>query len=522
MPDGRFSLRIAPRPARQAVLAAFVSAVALTGCASGPTVDPTIWPEELRIPGSVIVLGEDAEQDAVLDRFVELAGGQQARIVQLNAVTTRPDQVRGLDEATGVWLESAPNGGRAGGALDFALVAALADVVERGGVVAAVGRAGFEFAEATLGPTGTVTTEGIGLIPGAVMQSSFRIGLDRSRLLSALEGTPGLFGIGLPANAALELSGRRLRALAGEVVLAVPGGGERPVREERLRAGASGLASQADLTAWRRDAIERTLPPFPGPAPAPPYVAKGTLILIGGGIVPEAIDDAFIEAAGGSRAHLVFVPPEEGEEVSAVPGILGDWRAAGVADASYIHTKDRSRADTARAILEPLRDATGVYFGGGRQWNFADSYYGTTAYRLMRDVLSRGGVIAGTSAGASIQAEYLVRGNPLGNEDIIAPGYERGLGFISGVAVDQHFTQRNRRSNMDELMATYPQLLGIGIDESTAIVVRGSVAEVIGIGRVFIFDRLTDPQAEPTVLSNGAAYDLRARRMIRTTAPAGG
>jgi cyanophycinase len=211
----------------------------------------------------------------------------------------------------------------------------------------------------------------------------------------------------------------------------------------------------------------------------------------------------------------VFVPAEEADALPVEPGILGGWRTLGVAGASYIHTKDRSRADTARAVLEPLRNATGVFFGGGRQWNFSDSYYGTTAHQLMHRVLARGGVIAGTSAGASIQAEYMARGDPLGNENIIAPGYERGLGFISGVAIDQHFTQRNRRPNMEELLAAYPQLLGIGIDESTAIVVRGSVAEVIGNGRVFFFDRSTDAAAEPAVLSNGAAYDLRARSVIR-------
>jgi cyanophycinase len=500
---------------------AALGAAALFAVCSGvpvPVADPTIWPAELRIRGSVLVLGVDAPQDAALLRFVELAGGQQSRIVQLNAATARPDQIQGLDEATGVWLTmtSTEDGAqRDAGMIDERLVAALEEVVERGGVVAAVDRAGVDVAEATLGPTGTILTEGMRLIPGAVLQSSFRVGLDRRRLISALEGSPGLFGIGLPANAALELSGRRLRALAGDVVLMIPGGNERPVREEVLRAGAAGRANEADLTAWRRDAIERTLPPFPGPNPAPPNVAKGTLIIIGGGEVPEVVNEAFIEAAGGSRARLVFVPPEEADELPAVPGILGDWRAAGVQDAAFIHTKDRADADTARAILDPLADATGVFFGGGRQWNFSDSYYGTTAHRLMREVLDGGGVIAGTSAGASVQAEYMARGDPLGNQNIIAPGYERGLGFITGVAVDQHFTQRNRRPNMDELMAAYPELLGIGIDESTAIVVRGSVAEVIGNGRVFIFDRRTNPQAEPAVLSSGAAYDLRARRVIR-------
>jgi cyanophycinase-like exopeptidase len=76
---------------------------------------------------------------------------------------------------------------------------------------------------------------------------------------------------------------------------------------------------------------------------------------------------------------------------------------------------------------------------------------------------------------------------------------------------------------MEELMATYPQLLGIGIDESTAIVVKGSVAEVIGNGSVFFFDRRTDANAEPVALSAGGAYDLVGRRVIRQPAaqPAG-
>ena len=103
-------------------------------------------------------------------------------------------------------------------------------------------------------------------------------------------------------------------------------------------------------------------------------------------------------------------------------------------------------------MLRALKNATGVWFGGGRQWRFVDAYEHTKAYPLLHAVLKRGGVIGGSSAGASIQGDYMARGNPLGNLDIMAAGYERGFGFLPGVAIDQHFAQRNRFADMASLV----------------------------------------------------------------------
>jgi len=136
---------------------------------------------------------------------------------------------------------------------------------------------------------------------------------------------------------------------------------------------------------------------------------------------------------------------------------------------------------------------------------------------LIRDVLRRGGVIGGSSAGASIQADYLVRGSPLGNTEMMCEGYERGLGFLPGVAVDQHFTRRNRFADMTALMKTYPQLLGIGIDESTALVVHGHVGNVLGSGKVHFYDRNKSvPQGGPDyeTVPAGGRYDLKARKVL--------
>ena len=129
-------------------------------------------------------------------------------------------------------------------------------------------------------------------------------------------------------------------------------------------------------------------------------------------------------------------------------------------------------------------------------------------------------MIGGSSAGASIQGDYMARGNPLGPRDIMADGYESGLRFLKGVAIDQHFTQRNRLPDMSSLMKTYPQLLGIGIDETTAIIVKKNIAEVVGRNRVCFYDRRKPvskdgPDFEP--VKAGGKYDLVARKIIEQT-----
>jgi cyanophycinase len=136
----------------------------------------------------------------------------------------------------------------------------------------------------------------------------------------------------------------------------------------------------------------------------------------------------------------------------------------------------------------------------------------------MQKVLDRGGVIAGSSAGASIQGEYMPRGNPLGNLDIMADGYEQGLGFFKGVGIDQHFTQRGRGPDMASLVTRYRQLLGIGLDEGTAIVVQGRFAEVVGAAKVSFYDGKKPLKADGTPvfvqLGSGSYYDLVDRKEV--------
>jgi len=363
------------------------------------------------------------------------------------------------------------------------------------------------------------------LIPDSLVLTNYNDDRDRKNMLSKLAANPRNVGIGIPGDTAIILRGRKIRVVgAGAVTFVLMANEQKPLRIQHVKQANSPRANPyeyiIDLTAWRRDAIERTVAPFPVDQPETPHVENGTLIIVGGGGMPNGLMNKMVELAGGKDAHMVYVPCTEADEVSPQQRTVEAWKKMGVASATTFHTKDRNKANSDEEFLEPLKNATGIWFGGGRQWNMADSYYGTKAHRLMKEVLHRGGVIGGSSAGASIQGRYMCRANPVANYDIMAPGYERGLGFLSGVAIDQHFTQRGRQKDMTQLANRYPQLLGIGLDEATAIIVKKSVAEVTGKGKVFFYDRNKFPfipgEEDYIALESGEVFDLAKREVIET------
>lgn len=369
-------------------------------------------------------------------------------------------------------------------------------------------------------------TPGFDFLPDAIMVKQ---AVRRETLTKQLSANPGMVGIVVQPNTALVLGGRVVRVVgSGSAEFILPAGKYHEERTQVLRKPERRQRPPeflVDWTEWRRDSIDRSLPLFPPKKRQKPFVDSGTLLIVGGGGTPKGLMDRFVELAGGNeKAKLIYVPCSEDQAVSARQRMVSAWKQMGVKSASFIHTKDRIKANTDEEFLAPLNNATGIWFGGGRQWNMADSYYGTKAHRLMKDVLNRGGVIGGSSAGASIQARYLARATPIENFRIMAPGYERGgLGFISGVAIDQHFSQRGRQKDMTQLVDRYPQLLGIGLDEATAIEVHKSLARVTGRGRVFFYDR-TRPvvEGEPDYVSlpSGSSYDLAKRSVVFDAAKA--
>ena len=234
----------------------------------------------------------------------------------------------------------------------------------------------------------------------------------------------------------------------------------------------------------------------------------GTLVVAGGGQLGPEILDRFIAAAGGKDAPVVIIPTA-GEDNAPMTAEASALSKAGMTHLTALHTRDRAVADS-EAFVAPLQQARGVWFVGGRQWRLADSYLGTRTEREIRAVLDRGGVIGGTSAGATIQGSYLVRGAVEGNQLMMSPGHEQGFGYLRNVAVDQHLITRHREKDMLAVIAAYPHLLGIGIDEATAIVVRGDQFEVVGSSKVAVYD---NPNAF-YFLNAGDRFDLKQRKKL--------
>lgn len=252
---------------------------------------------------------------------------------------------------------------------------------------------------------------------------------------------------------------------------------------------------------------------------------SGSLVIAGGGqLEGTGIIERFVELAGGPHAKIVIVPTAGGNkrpDGTIVPydatRVLAAWKARGLTNVHMLHTHDRKIADT-DSFSSLLLDAKGVWFNGGRQWNIVDSYAGTKSYHAFHNVLTRGGVIGGSSAGATIQGTYLVRGAVAGPQIMMAPEPEHqdAFNFLRKSAIDQHVDARNRWNDLIPVMDKFPEYLGLGLSESTAIVVQGDTFEVLGKADVAVHDRSKAVAGAPPFikLGPGTRYHMKRRTII--------
>jgi len=256
---------------------------------------------------------------------------------------------------------------------------------------------------------------------------------------------------------------------------------------------------------------------------------RGVLVIIGGGEDKKGDRAILREVAhrlAGGRLVVATIASYEPE------GYFDAYRKA-FADLDtpdLVELYVKGRAETADPEKLKLFDgASGVFFTGGDQLRIISQIGDTPIERRVREIFEAGGVVAGTSAGASAMSEtMLVKGTSRSSYRVGDLAMAPGLGLIRDVVIDQHFAERGRIGRLLGAVAHNPRVLGIGIDEDTAIVVEGARFDVIGSGAVYVVDgsgvthsNIAEADSDRPlsiydvrlhVLSEGDAFDLRRRR----------
>jgi cyanophycinase len=262
------------------------------------------------------------------------------------------------------------------------------------------------------------------------------------------------------------------------------------------------------------------------PAADPPFTSvlseavsgiPGALVIVGGGATPADVRDKFLDLAGGKGARLVIIPTASAKADTEQSRSFAYWKTQAVASVVLLHTRRREQADDP-AFARPLHEATGVWITGGDQTKLVAAYRGTAVERELHDLLTRGGVVGGTSAGAAVMSSVMITGgNPSAQVDA-------GFGLLPGAVVDQHLMRRNRVPRLLGVLNTHPGYFGLGIDERTAAVVQGKSLTVLGEDTVRVcFASSGKEAADVRVLKSGQSADLaalsreavaRARRLL--------
>jgi cyanophycinase len=240
--------------------------------------------------------------------------------------------------------------------------------------------------------------------------------------------------------------------------------------------------------------------------------APGGSLLVCGGKTPDEVRERFVELAGGSRARVVLIPTAsnfvDGRDTARV---LAAWSLYTVASLRILHCRSRSEADDP-VFARDIAGATAVWIGGGDQRRLSTTYAGTEVERQLLALLARGGVVGGTSAGAAAMSRVMMQSGRRNGPPVLG----LGLDLLPGVVIDQHFLRRNRMRRLTEALKLHPDLIGLGVDEQTALEVdvRSRRARVLGRSYVVAYVPAAgafSPRVE--LLKPGDEADLDALRI---------
>jgi len=266
-----------------------------------------------------------------------------------------------------------------------------------------------------------------------------------------------------------------------------------------------------------------------------PIWEGGSLVIIGGGSRPLYVMERIVELAGGPDCRMVVIPMASADPQDTGDYQSGQLREAGCPEVDYL-IFDRESADSDEVVAR-LDGITGIFFSGGVQSRLLDHMAESRLFDRVREIYLSGGVLGGTSAGAAVMSQIMITGDenhPLSEDysfEVISTGNvvtAEGFGFVTNAIIDQHFVVRKRHNRLISLVLENPSLVGIGIDESTAIVMpTPDELWVLGESIAVIYDAsnatqiATNDELELSargirmhLLVSGQGYDLAGKAVI--------
>jgi cyanophycinase len=206
---------------------------------------------------------------------------------------------------------------------------------------------------------------------------------------------------------------------------------------------------------------------------------------------------------GADNGSLVVIPSASpSSDHSDHAKFLRYWQNYAWKNVKILHILNRHDAQ-GEDVVQMLKSATAIWIAGGDQNRLASRYQGTNVESEIADLIGRGGVVGGTSAGSAIASSVMIAGGQH------LPTIKYGFDLLPNAIVDQHFSQRNRYSRLSSAVQNFPKRVGYGIDEGTAVLFGPEKTEVIGRGNVYIYHSKSIPsisanaELAPTVVSAG-------------------
>lgn len=258
-------------------------------------------------------------------------------------------------------------------------------------------------------------------------------------------------------------------------------------------------------------------PPWePNTVPVPFEIREGvaTLFILGGGVTCQVMYDEYFRIAGGKDARVIHIPSSTRtfEEIPDLREYYYEFYEQNPASFEFLHTYDRAVAENPK-FAAPLDSVSGVWFGGGDQNLLAELFLDTEVVAGIHRVLERGGIVSGTSSGAAIMAETM-----------ICRGYEEvklgpGFAFYPGTIVDTHYTGRERQERLPQAVRRRPNLIGVGIDEKSALVIHGNHIGVIGLLGKSVWYHFADPSGQVARYRLGVGESLELPVAARGAPP---